>query len=55
MIKELPRKGIATITNITNGILSHDHFPDSWKQAEMIVFDKAGKDVKLSQFLSCLR
>lgn len=31
---------MAAITDIANGTLRHDHFPDTWIHAEVIVFHK---------------
>ncbi|MFS5355118.1 reverse transcriptase family protein, partial [Streptococcus agalactiae] len=49
MVKQLPRKGIAAITNIINAVLRTRHFPTGWKQADIIMFSKPKKDKVMPQ------
>lgn len=49
MIKQMPRKAVMALTNITNAILRLDHFPQCWKHAEVVMLPKAKKDKKLPQ------
>ncbi|GJQ66664.1 hypothetical protein Trydic_g4632 [Trypoxylus dichotomus] len=42
-IKNLPSEGMAAITDIINAILKLGHFPDTWKEAKVIMIRKPGK------------
>ena len=44
MLKELPKKLIVAITNLTNAIMKYDYFPNYWKKSIIIVIGKPGKD-----------
>ncbi|ERL92257.1 hypothetical protein D910_09574 [Dendroctonus ponderosae] len=40
MLKSLPRKGLVTVTNLTNDIFRTSHFPRIWKQSDVIMLPK---------------
>ncbi|GJQ75146.1 hypothetical protein Trydic_g9754 [Trypoxylus dichotomus] len=42
-IKNLPSEGMAAITDIISAILKLSHFPDTWKEAKVIMIRKPGK------------
>lgn len=44
MIKNLPPPIIDNLTDIFNKCIELSHFPDSWKEAQIILFLKPGKD-----------
>uniref|UniRef100_A0A1Y1NA23 Reverse transcriptase domain-containing protein n=1 Tax=Photinus pyralis TaxID=7054 RepID=A0A1Y1NA23_PHOPY len=48
-IKLLPKKGIAHLVAIFNAALRLNHFPDSWKCADVILILKAGKPANIPQ------
>lgn len=43
-LKHLTPKALTYLTNIINAVISMQHYPDSWKKAKIIVFNKPGKD-----------
>ena len=47
MLKELPKKGLLTLSYIFNGILRTHHWPAALKTAEIILILKPGKDTKM--------
>ena len=49
MIKQLPSHCIHHLTMIYNSALKLQHFPASWKRAQVITFPKPGKDPKFPQ------
>ncbi|GBN76753.1 putative RNA-directed DNA polymerase from transposon X-element [Araneus ventricosus] len=44
MLKNLPRKTLYRITNLTNAILRLQYFANSWKNSIIIPIHKPGKD-----------
>ncbi|KAL1137894.1 hypothetical protein AAG570_009589 [Ranatra chinensis] len=44
ILKQLPLKAHRYLTNIINSCLAIEYFPSDWKQANIIVFAKPGKD-----------
>jgi len=49
MIKALPICYISKITSIFNKCLYSAYFPNIWKKAEIILFEKSGKDSKFAK------
>ena len=60
MIKKLPCHCVSHLVTVYNSALRLQHFPDSWKKAEVVTIPKKGKDPKILQnrrtisLLSCL-
>lgn len=46
-LRHLPRRGVAALSRLFNGILRTNHFPDHWKTGKVIVLPKPGKDRRL--------
>ncbi|KAK7871524.1 hypothetical protein R5R35_010330 [Gryllus longicercus] len=46
MLKKLPKKLIALVTSIFNGIIRIGHYPSQWKLAQLIVIAKPGKQLQ---------
>lgn len=44
IIKNLPTNSINRLTDIINNSIKHNYFPDSWKKATIVLFQKPGKD-----------
>lgn len=47
--KYLPRKAIVQLTYIYNACIKLQYFPDAWKEANVIVFHKPGKNQNLPE------
>jgi hypothetical protein len=48
-LKKLTDTGVEYLTNILNACLEQQYFPDSWKNADIILLPKPGKNLKLPQ------
>lgn len=48
VLKKLPRKGVAALVNIINAILRLRYFPAKWKNADVIMIPKPGKNLTFS-------
>lgn len=45
-LRQLPKKAIVALCNITNACLRLGHYPECWKLAHVILIPKQGKDLK---------
>ncbi|KAJ1141152.1 hypothetical protein NDU88_007487 [Pleurodeles waltl] len=45
-IKMLPDAAVVRLTEIFNACMHHQYFPNSWKEARVVVFHKAGKPLR---------
>ena len=48
-LKNLPNRGLAAMANITNAIMRLCHFPRRWKNADIVIIPKQGKDLRFPQ------
>lgn len=48
-LKQLPRRGLAWITAISNAVLRLRHFPAPWKHADVIMIPKPGQNPVMPQ------
>ena len=49
ILKNLPKEALIQLTIIFNSCLSLGYFPSAWKRANILAFEKPGKDKKLPQ------
>ena len=48
-LKNLPNRELAMMANITNAIMRLCHFPRRWKNADIVMISKQGKDLRFPQ------